>query len=66
MLFLSKHQKKQMVIYFEVGYAKALGKKIIIIHQEGTEANFLESCADKIIIYKNFEDFREKLKKIKY
>ena len=52
--------------YFEAGYAKALNKKIIIIHQEGTEANFLESCADEIIIYKDFEDLREKLKRIKY
>lgn len=52
-------------IYFEVGYAKALKKKIIVIHQEGTEANFLESCADKIIVYKDFKDLKEKLKKIK-
>jgi len=47
--------------YFEVGYAKALGKKVIIIHQEGTEADFLEACADKVIVYEDFEDLREKL-----
>jgi len=51
--------------YFEAGYAKALKKKIIVIHQEGTEANFLEAAADIIITYKDFEDLREKLKKIK-
>jgi len=42
--------------YFEVGYAKALGKKIIVIHQEGTEADFLEAAADKSIVYEDFED----------
>ena len=31
--------------------------------QEGTEADFLEACADKIIIYKDFEDLKEKLKR---
>jgi nucleoside 2-deoxyribosyltransferase len=60
---LAEASEKANGIYFEVGYAKALNKKIIIIHQEGTEANFLEACADKIIIYKDFEDLKEKLKK---
>ena len=36
---LLKQQKKQNGAYFEAGYAKASGKRIIIIHQ-GTEANF--------------------------
>ena len=63
---LVEASEKANGIYFEVGYAKALNKKIIIIHQEGTEANFLEACADKIIIYKDFEDLKEKLKRIKY
>lgn len=51
--------------YFEVGYAKALGKKVIIIHQEGTEAAFLEAAADHSIEYKELGDLKEKLKKIK-
>lgn len=51
--------------YFEAGYAKALNKKVIVIHKEGTEANFLEALADIKIVYKDLEDLREKLKKIK-
>jgi nucleoside 2-deoxyribosyltransferase len=52
--------------YFEVGYAKALGKKIIVIHQEGTEAAFLEAAADVSITYKDFEDLKKKLKSINF
>ena len=53
--------------YFEVGYAKALKKKVIIIHKKGTEATFLEAAADVSIEYDNLENLKEKLKgKIKY
>ena len=61
---LVEASEKARGVYFEVGYAKALGKKIIVIHQEGTEADFLEACADKVIVYKDFKDLREKLKSI--
>ena len=57
--------EKARGVYFEVGYAKALKKKIIIIHKKGTEANFLKACADKVIVYENFEDLREKLEILK-
>jgi nucleoside 2-deoxyribosyltransferase len=49
-------------IYFEVGYAKALGKKIIIVYEKGSEANFLESSADISIEYEDFDDLKKKLK----
>lgn len=48
--------------YYETGYAKALGKKVIIIHKTGSEANFLNATADVTIEYDDFEDLREKLK----
>ncbi len=48
--------------YLEAGYAKALKKKVIIIHKTGTEANFLEAIADVAIEYDNLEDLRKKLK----
>jgi nucleoside 2-deoxyribosyltransferase len=48
-------------VYFETGYAKALEKKIIVIHKTGTEANFLESAADVSIEYENWDDLRDKL-----
>jgi len=58
---LVEASEKARGAYFEVGYAKALGKKIIVIHQEGTEADFLEACADKVITYRDFEDLKGKL-----
>ena len=61
---LVEASEKANGVYFEIGYAKALKKKIIVVHQEGTEANFMEACADKVIVYKDFEDLREKLKLI--
>jgi len=59
---LVEASEKARGAYFEVGYAKALGKKIIVVHQKGTEADFLGACADEVIVY---EDLREKLKKSK-
>ena len=48
--------------YLEAGYAKALKKKVIVIHETGTEANFLEAIADVAIEYDDLEDLRGKLK----
>lgn len=48
--------------YLEAGYAKALKKKVILIHKTGTEANFLGAIADVAIEYDDLEDLREKLK----
>ncbi|MCX6747148.1 MAG: nucleoside 2-deoxyribosyltransferase [Candidatus Pacearchaeota archaeon] len=47
--------------YFEVGYAKALNKKVIIVHKTGTETNFLDSIADASIEYDDLNDLKEKL-----
>ncbi len=62
---LVEASEKARGVYFEVGYAKALGKKVIVIHKEGTEANFLEASADIKIQYKDLEDLKEKLKEVK-
>ena len=48
--------------YFEAGYAKALGKKVIIIHKKGTESNFLEAAADVKITYDTLDDLKIKLR----
>ena len=61
---LVEASEKANGIYFEVGYAKALGKKVIIIHKKGTEASFLESAGDISIEYEDFKDLREKLEGI--
>lgn len=62
---LVEASEKANGIYFEVGYAKALGKKVIIVHKKGTEASFLESAGDVSIQYENFENLGKKLKKLK-
>ncbi|MBU0894530.1 MAG: nucleoside 2-deoxyribosyltransferase [Nanoarchaeota archaeon] len=63
---LVEASEKANGIYFEVGYAKALGKKVMIIHKKGTEASFLESAGDVSIEYEDFEDLRKKLEGIKF
>ena len=59
---LVEASEKARGVYFEAGYAKALGKKVIIIHKKGTESNFLEAAADVKITYDSLEDLKEKLK----
>jgi len=48
--------------YFEAGYAKALNKKVIIVHKTGTETNFLDSIADVSIEYDSLNDLKERLR----
>lgn len=62
---LVEASEKARGVYFEVGYAKALGKKVIVIHKKDSEANFLDASADVKIEYEDNEDLREKLKDIK-
>jgi nucleoside 2-deoxyribosyltransferase len=62
-LILVEASEKASGAYFEVGYAKALRKKVIIIHRKGTETNFLDAAADASIEYDDFEDLKGKLKK---
>jgi len=61
-LILVEASEKASGVYFEVGYAKALGKKVVIIHRKGTETNFLNAAADVSIEYDDFEDLKGKLK----
>lgn len=61
---LIEASEKANGIYFEAGYARALGKKIIIIHKQGTEANFLKSASDISIEYNDFKDLKEKLRRV--
>ena len=62
---LVEASEKANGIYFEVGYAKALNKKIIVIHKKGTEANLLEAMSDIKIEYDDFNDLKKKLSRIK-
>ena len=62
---LAEASEKARGVYFEVGYAKAKKKKVIVIHKKGTEANFLEALADVKIEYDDWDDLREKLREVK-
>lgn len=64
-IVLAEASEKSNGAYLEIGYAKALGKKIIVVHKKGTEANLLEAMADVKIEYKDYEDLKKKLKDIK-
>lgn len=59
-IILAECSEKARGVYFEIGYAKAKGKKVIVIHKKGTDVNALRSAADKVIEYKDFEDLEKK------
>jgi len=63
-MILADISEKANGVYFEIGYAKALGKKVVVMLQADKEANFLKASADEVIEYSDFEDLKEKLKKI--
>lgn len=62
---LVEASEKARGAYLELGYAKALNKKIIVIHKKGTGANLLEAMSDIKIEYEDFDDLKVKLAKIK-
>lgn len=62
---IAESSEKSNGVYFEVGYAKALGKKVIVVHKKGTEANFLEASADLKIEYEDFKELGERLRDLK-
>jgi len=59
-LVLSGEKSEGMLI--EVGYAKALGKKIIVAKQKDARIVFLKDIADDLIEFDIQEDLNEKLK----
>lgn len=46
----------------EIGYAKALNKKIILLISKKHSSPTLEAIADKVLKFSNFKDFNKKLK----
>jgi nucleoside 2-deoxyribosyltransferase len=64
-IILAEASEKSNGAYLEIGYAKALGKKVIVVHKKGTEANLLEAMADVSFEYETEEELKKKLKEIK-
>lgn len=53
--------EKSEGVLLEAGYAKALGKKIIVAKQRDARTIFLKDIADDIIEFNTQEDLKEKL-----
>ncbi|HDQ60054.1 MAG TPA: DUF4406 domain-containing protein [Candidatus Woesearchaeota archaeon] len=62
-IVLIKHTKASTGMGIESGYAKALGKKLIVLYPSHTEqkSNSLEGIADNVIEYSDFEELKIKL-----
>jgi nucleoside 2-deoxyribosyltransferase len=63
-LVLLDDRKETQGIYLEIGFAKALGKKIILLIFDRLSFPTLEAIADKIIRFNKFEDIERKLSNI--
>ena len=58
------YNSKSTGMGIEAGYAKALGKKVIVLLPEKTSiSESLEGISDKIVTFKKVEELKEKLKK---
>ena len=58
-LVFSSEKSEGMLL--EAGYAKALGKKIIVAKQKDARIIFLKDIADDLIEFDTYEDLKEKL-----
>jgi nucleoside 2-deoxyribosyltransferase len=58
-LVLSSEKSEGMLL--EAGYAKALGKKIIVAKKDDVRIVFLKDIADDSIEFNTYEDLKEKL-----
>lgn len=64
-IVLTYLSEKSSLVYFEAAYAKAIGKKVIVIHREDEEASPLWQLADFRFYYGDEEDMEQRLKEIK-
>ncbi len=64
-LIITYLSEKSLFVYFETAYAKAIGKKVIVIHREDEPASPLWQLADFRFSYGDEEDMEERLKEIK-
>ena len=63
-LVLLDNKKESEGIYLEIGFAKALGKKIILLIFDKLSFPTLEAISDRIIRFKKWSEIDEKLNKI--
>jgi hypothetical protein len=60
-LVLLDNKKESEGIYLEIGFAKAFGKKIILLISQKLSFPTLEALANKTIRFKNFQEIEKKL-----
>ena len=63
-LVLLDNKKESQGIYLEIGFAKALNKKIILLISTKYSFPTLESLADRVIKFKNLNEIDKKLNQI--
>jgi nucleoside 2-deoxyribosyltransferase len=64
LLVILDNKKESQGIYLEIGFAKALGKKIILLIFDKLSFPTLETIADKVIRFNKLEDIERKLRNI--
>ena len=60
-MILADISEKANGVYYEIGVARGLGKKVVVMCEAGKEAAFLKATADRVIEY---EDWRELINRI--
>ena len=63
-LVLLDNKKESEGIYLEIGFAKALGKKIFLLISDKLSFPTLEAISIKVIRFKKLSEVEEKLKEI--
>jgi len=63
-LVLLDNKKESEGIYLEIGFAKALGKKIFLLISDKLSFPTLEAISNKVIRFKKLSEVEEKLKEI--
>jgi nucleoside 2-deoxyribosyltransferase len=58
-LAIQQGDEKSEGLLLEVGYAKALGKKVVLAISNEAQRPFLRAIADQIIEFKTLEEFAE-------
>lgn len=66
-IFLSivRSEDKSEGLLMEIGYCLAKNKKIILAINKKVEDTYLREIADEVIEFDNFEDLKNKLRKLK-
>jgi len=64
-LAIVRSDEKSEGMLIEVGYARAKGKRMILVIKKGVKTNYLKHLFDEIIEWKNLKDLSDKISKIK-